>query len=94
MTLPLRVELLFAKDREAWRLYVHGWVAPYVRHRLSQYGEAFPLPKPDFDDLEKFMWETDAPYIKRMTKAEGAEIEATGRSAVALNEWLDEYLRS
>lgn len=91
---PLKVELLFTKDRDAWRLYVHGWIAPYVRAKLSKQADAFPVRQPDLDELEQFMWATDAPYMKQVSTLGHVEIEAKGRSAVALNEWLDEYLAS
>jgi hypothetical protein len=89
---PAKIEALFSRHGAGWRLYVHGWVAPYLKQKLDQYGEAFPVSAPDPQDLHQYMWRLDAPYVGQPTAAGGLAIEATGRSAVALWEWLDEHL--
>jgi len=55
---------------------------------------AFPVAKPDADDLERFMLETDSPYEHRRTSDGGIEILANGRSAVTLLVWLEEIVRA
>jgi hypothetical protein len=87
-----KIEVLFSRHADAWRLYVHGWIAPYVKQQLDEYGEAFPVPAPDLEDLHRYMWQLDAPYVQTTTTVGGVAIEATGRSAVALWEWLYEHL--
>ncbi len=61
---------------------------------LDVHGEAFPVREPDLQGLENFMFQLDAPYTKSVTKTGGVEIEARGRSAVVLGEWLDGFLSS
>ena len=86
------ISLLFSRDHEAWRLYVDGWVAPYVRRKLDAHREAFPVREPDLVDLEQYMWNLDAPYVQRETSVGGLLIEAKGRSVIVMWEWLDGYL--
>jgi hypothetical protein len=63
-----------------------------LRDKLDADLEAV-LPKlPDWNQLERFMWETDSPYEKRLTTSGGAEIRARGRSAVTLVSWLVDEL--
>jgi hypothetical protein len=89
-----RIELLFSRERGAWRLYARGWVAPYVRRKLALNGEAFPVSEPDLADLERFMWRLDAPYVSKKTSVGGVAIEAKNRSAIVIWEWLDGHLDS
>jgi len=90
--LPPKIEILFCRDHDAWRLYAHGWVAPYVRAKLDEHLEAFPVREPDLDDLDQYMWKLDAPYAHSQTELGGVSIEAKGRSAIVIWEWLDGYL--
>jgi len=83
---------LFSRERDAWRLYATGWVAPYVRRRLDAHREAYPVREPDLADLERYMWKLDAPYVRRGTSVGGTLIEAKGRSAIVIWEWLDGQL--
>jgi hypothetical protein len=96
MVIPLRnaakIEALFSRHGDAWRLYVRGWVAPYLNQQLDRYGEAFPVGPPDAKDLHNFMWQLDAPYVEQRTALGGLAIEAKGRSVVALWEWLYEHV--
>jgi hypothetical protein len=89
-----KIDLLFSQDRGAWRLYVNGWVAPYVRRRLDANREAFPVGEPDLADLERLMWKADAPYALKRTAVGGVLIEAKNRSAIMIWEWLDGHLDS
>lgn len=89
---PARIELFFSRDGSAWRLYARGWVAPYVRDKLDRHREAFPVAQPDAADLERYMWNLDAPYAQQRATSGGLAIEAAGRSAVMLWEWIDGYL--
>jgi hypothetical protein len=89
-----KIELLFSKQADAWRLYADGWIGPYVRQKLDANREAFPVREPDLADLERFMWKLDAPYLKQKTSVGGVLIEAKKRSAIAIWEWLDGHLDS
>jgi hypothetical protein len=64
-----------------------------LRERMDEHGEIFPVAKPDAEDLERFMLETDSPYEHRRTADGGIEILAKGRSAVTLLVWLEEIVR-
>lgn len=87
-----KIEVFIGRHGDAWRLYTHGWVAPFLKQKLDRHGEAFPVGEPDLADLEEYMWGLDAPYLVQTSTAGGVAIEAKGRSAVALWEWLDEHL--
>jgi hypothetical protein len=80
--LPPEISVLFSRDREGWRLYADGWVAPFVRQKLDAHREAYPVCEPDLADLERYMWKLDAPYVRRSTSVGGSLIEAKGRSAI------------
>lgn len=89
-----KLELFFGRDRDAWRLYVHGWAAPFIKAKLDANNEAFPVAEPDLVDLEKYMWGLDAPYVAKTTTAGGVMIEASNRSAIVIWEWLDGHLKA
>jgi len=89
-----RVDVLFSRQGDAWRLYVHGWSPPSLRLKLDRHGEAFPVQAPDLDGLRDYMWTLDAPYREHPTTVGGVALEAIGRSAVKLCEWLNEHLRN
>lgn len=91
-TREAKIELLFSRHGDAWRLYADGWVAPYVRRKLDANREGFPVREPDLADLERFMWNLDAPYRHKKTSVGGVMIEARDRSAIVLWEWLDGLL--
>jgi hypothetical protein len=61
---------------------------------MDEHLEIFPVARPDADDLERFMWDTDSPYDHRRTTDGGLEIRAEGRSAMTLVVWLEELVRS
>jgi hypothetical protein len=82
-------DAFIGRHGDGWRLYVVGWTAPYLRQKLDQHGEAFPTREPDLADLERFMWGLDAPYQRRLTLSGDVELQAKGRSAIVLAEWLD-----
>lgn len=88
------LEVFFGRHGDAWRVYVNGWAAPYVRNRLDEHKEAWPVPAPDLADLRQYMWKLDAPFAEAPTMLGGVALTARGRSAVALWEWLDEHLQS
>jgi len=85
-------ESMFSRERDAWRLYVDGWIASYVRSKLDAEREAYPVREPDLADLEQYMWKLDAPYVRRSTSVGGIVIEVRGRSTIMLWEWLDAHL--
>jgi hypothetical protein len=86
------LEVFFGRHADSWRVYVNGWAAPYVCSKLDEHGEACSVREPDLTDLHDFMWRLDSPYTEARTTLGGVAIEARGRSAVALWEWLDAYL--
>ena len=83
------LEAFIGKHADAWRLYVPGWAPPFLRLKLDANGEVFPVREPDLAELDAFMLKLDAPHAKRTTGNGDVELEARGRSAIALAEWLD-----
>jgi hypothetical protein len=61
---------------------------------LRSHGDIFPVARPDAADLERFMFEVDAPYSGRRTSDGGIEIVARGRSAICLLIWLEELVNN
>jgi hypothetical protein len=60
------LDLFIGRDHDAWRLYVAptSWMPGLLRMRVDEHREIFPVAKPDADDLDKFMFETDSPYAE------------------------------
>lgn len=87
-----KLEILIGRHGRAWRLYAHGWVAPYVAQKLDKYGEALVGIQPDDGDLEEYMWGLDAPYLHSRTTDGGLMITTHGRSTIVLWEWLCDQL--
>jgi len=82
------LDVLLARDRDAWRLYVApGWCPPSLQQHLDADGEAYPVAEPDLEALDRAMFAADAPYEKREGRA-GVELLGRGRSAEALGDWL------
>lgn len=94
MRAPASIEIFFSRHGDAWRLYTHGWVSPFVRQRLDANGEAWPVAAPALDDLRGYMWRLDCPYMERRSTTGGVALEARGRSAVAIWEWLYEHIEA
>jgi hypothetical protein len=86
------VDLLIIRDGDAWRLLFApmSWVPGSLRTRVDGRRELFPVKQPDAEDLERFMFDADAPYDRRPTRDGGLELLARGRSAVCLLVWLEE----
>jgi hypothetical protein len=61
---------------------------------MDEHGEILPVAKPDADDLERLMLETDSLYDHRRTSDGGIEILAKGRSAITLLVWLEVIVRA
>jgi hypothetical protein len=56
---------------------------------MDERGEIFPVAAPDLSDLDRVMWNADAPFERRPTTDGGVEVLAQGRSAkVPLLGWL------
>ncbi len=89
---PARLDVLFSRQDDAWRVYVDGWRPPYLRVKFDQYRAAFPVRAPNLADLRDYMWKLDAAYREQPTATGGFALEAIGRSAVMLWEWLDHSL--
>src|ERR1700730_4024991 len=89
------LDLFIGRHGHAWRLYVApaSWRPGVLRTRMDEHREVFPVARPDADDLERFMWETDSPYEHRRTGDGGVEILAKGRAAVTLLVWLEKLVR-
>jgi hypothetical protein len=58
-----------------------------LRAFFDTHYEAYPVLL-DFDDLERHMSSSDAPYEKHVTKTGSVELLAHGRAAEALAVWL------
>lgn len=88
-------DLFIGRDGDAWRLYIApgSWAPPLLSTRMDGHREVCPVAKPDPDDLENFMFETDSPYQHRRTSDGGVEIVAKGRSAICLLIWLEDILK-
>lgn len=87
-----KLEVLFSRHGDCWRLYAHGWVAPYVRQKLDRHGEALVALQPDAGELDEYMWGLDAPYVHAPTSLGGLMITTEGRSTMVLWEWLCDQL--
>jgi hypothetical protein len=85
------LEVLLARETKGARLYVAAWCPPSIRLILDRQMSAVLTEFPDVSNLDRFMFAADAPYVARATSA-GFEIEAHGRSAIVLGEWLEERL--
>ncbi len=85
------LDLFIGRDGDAWRLYVAptSWKPMLIADRMDERGSVFPVAKPDVGDLDRFMWNVDSPFEKRLTADGGVEILAKGRSAIALLVWLE-----
>ncbi len=40
------ISILFSRDRDAWRLYADGWIAPFLRRKLDVAREAYRFASP------------------------------------------------
>ncbi len=84
------LDVFIGRDGDRWRLYFapQSWKLGLAveREGLSPVGE------PDVADLDRFMWNTDSPFERRVTTDGGVEILARGRSAVTLSLWLRELI--
>lgn len=84
------LDIYIGRDGERWRLHVApmSWLPGVVRRHMNERREVFPVAKPDAADLDAFMFAMDAPYERRLTADGGLEIQASGRSAIVLHEWI------
>jgi hypothetical protein len=48
--------------------------------------------RPDLADLDRYMWQTDAPFERRRIADGGLEIVAKGHSAMMLALWLQDLI--
>ncbi len=85
------VQIAFKQDRGTWQLEARGWLSTHLRHLLETQNRAGSLPQPRFAELNDHMQLLGASYA-RYGVAGREVIEAQGRSAVALWEWLYRYL--
>jgi hypothetical protein len=89
------LDLFIGRDGDAWRLYLApgSWVPGLLAVRVDEHREVHPVAKPDAEDLDRFMFDADAPYGHRRTSDGGMEIIARGRSAICLLIWLEEIVK-
>jgi hypothetical protein len=87
------IDVLIAPDGANWRMYsaALSWRVPFHPH-IDGRGDIVPIGRPDVADLDRFMWETDSPFERRVTANGGVEIVASGRSALVLALWLQALL--
>jgi hypothetical protein len=81
------IDIVIAKDGDAYRIYqaAGSWRGGVLRSHGDEHGDVSPLAKPDAADLERFMFESDAPYFHRRTNDGGIELVARGRSAILVD---------
>jgi hypothetical protein len=84
------LDVFISRHASASRLYLApgAWCPPILRTHLDSALEAFPVARVDLDELERHMWNTDAPYERAVTRQGGVHLFARGRSAVSLLVWL------
>ena len=88
------IDVLIAPDGDSWRMYSapYSWRAPFSG-RMDRRGDVFPVGRPKIADLDRYMWETDSPFERRVTADGGVEIVAKGRSALTIALWLHDLLQ-
>jgi hypothetical protein len=88
------IDVLIVRDGRAWRIYFApwSWDPPMLRRCMNAQREVCSVGRPDLDDLEQFMWATDAPYEKRPTGDGGVALFANGRGGFMLAFWLAGYV--
>ena len=86
------LDVFIGGDGDAWRLYFAptSWKPGFIGQfeRTVYMPTIYPVGRPDVGDLDRFMWDRDAPFERRPTAGGGVEIQARARSAMALAEWL------
>lgn len=90
------LDVVIGPAGDAWRMHFApaSWWSGMLQRRMNERREIFPVARPDAEDLENFMFQTDSPYEHRRTADGALEIRAQGRSAVTLVAWLEELVRS
>lgn len=81
------VEFLLVPEAEGVRLYVAGWCPPLIRTRPDPARSVHIGRVPDLGDLDSYMWNADAPFRRRASGV-NVEVEARGRSAIVVGEWV------
>ena len=58
-------DVLIVPDGGGWRITFapFSWDPPMLRFHTNARREVFPVARPDLEDLERFMWACDAPYL-------------------------------
>jgi len=75
------IDMLIMRDGDAWRLLLapRSWVPGLVEDRLlATKREVYPVRNPGAADLDKFIFESDAPYEGGATADGGVQILAKG----------------
>lgn len=87
------IDVLIAHDGIGLRMYSapFSWRFPFHLH-LDERGDVLGVGRPDVADLDRYMWETDSPFERRVTNDGGVEIVAKGRSAIVLALWLQDLV--
>ncbi|HEY1693386.1 MAG TPA: hypothetical protein VGG39_14565 [Polyangiaceae bacterium] len=87
------IDILIARDGDSWRIYSapRSWRTPFSLSADAR-ADIRRVGQPDLADLDRFMWEVDAPFERRPTAEGGIEIVAAGRSAVVLVIWLHDLI--
>jgi hypothetical protein len=89
------IDVFIGRDGDVWRMYFapRSWVPLLLFRSMGPNREIYPVARPDADDLDRHMWESDSPYEARKTSDGGLEIRAAGRSAICLLLWLEDLVK-
>jgi len=87
-------DVLVYPDGGAWRIiFAPTWSDPPILTGLmGDDREVCPVGRPDFDALDRYMWERDAPYHKELMEDGGAALFAKGRGGEMLALWVAELI--
>jgi hypothetical protein len=86
------IDVLVARDGDAWRLYFapSSWKPGTLG--TADRNSIFPVARPDFAALDRFMRKAALPFERCLTADGGIEVRAKGRGAIAVAAWLSKLI--